>query len=56
MSVEHRDVLVEGFPETGSSQNPNGCHAIMIDLPEPWTVIPTIANCFTSSGNLTWTV
>ncbi|KAL5105559.1 tRNA adenine 58 N 1 methyltransferase catalytic subunit TRMT61A [Taenia crassiceps] len=50
VSVEHRDVLSDGFPEAGSQQNPDGCHAIMIDLPEPWVVIPTIARCFTSTG------
>ncbi|VDM32748.1 unnamed protein product [Hydatigera taeniaeformis] len=50
VSVEHRDVLSDGFPEAGSPLNPDGCHAIMIDLPEPWIVIPTIAKCFTSSG------
>ncbi|KAH9280778.1 tRNA (adenine(58)-N(1))-methyltransferase catalytic subunit TRMT61A [Echinococcus granulosus] len=50
VSVEHRDVLSDGFPEAGSQHNPEGCHAIMIDLPEPWVVIPTIAKCFALSG------
>ncbi|KAM7542889.1 hypothetical protein Aperf_G00000004992 [Anoplocephala perfoliata] len=50
VSVDHRDVLAEGFPEAGSLPNPDGCQAVMIDLPEPWLVVSSIAKCFTPSG------
>ncbi|VDL57841.1 unnamed protein product [Hymenolepis diminuta] len=50
VSVDHRDVLAEGFPEAGSQYNPNGCQAVMIDLPEPWVVISNLSKCFTPSG------
>ncbi|VDO06443.1 unnamed protein product [Rodentolepis nana] len=50
VSVDQRDVLAEGFPEAGSTHNPDGCHAVMIDLPQPWAVIPNLPKCFTASG------
>ncbi|VDK88017.1 unnamed protein product [Dibothriocephalus latus] len=48
--VEQLDVLTEGFPTVGSPYNPEGVHAVMIDLPEPWVVIPRLSDCFTTSG------
>uniref|UniRef100_A0A0V0J4F0 tRNA (adenine(58)-N(1))-methyltransferase n=2 Tax=Schistocephalus solidus TaxID=70667 RepID=A0A0V0J4F0_SCHSO len=50
VQVKQLDVLTEGFPIAGSPYNPEGVHAVMIDLPEPWVVIPRLSNCFSTSG------
>ncbi|BHF67783.1 tRNA (adenine(58)-N(1))-methyltransferase catalytic subunit trmt61a [Sparganum proliferum] len=50
VQVEQLDVLTEGFPTVGSPYNPDGVHAVMIDFPEPWVVIPRLSDCFSTSG------
>ena len=46
----HRDVLADGFPAAGTEENPEGCHAVMVDLPEPWAVVESLPKCFAPSG------
>ncbi|VDD80360.1 unnamed protein product [Mesocestoides corti] len=52
VTVKYRDVLTDGFPAIGLEHNPDGCHAIMIDLPEPWGVLPGIALFYLLGGRV----
>ncbi|KAF6779943.1 hypothetical protein AHF37_00441 [Paragonimus kellicotti] len=44
VSVTHRDVCAEGFPQLGEQNNPTGVNAVSLDLPQP------VARSSSSSG------
>ncbi|KAF5403056.1 tRNA methyltransferase [Paragonimus heterotremus] len=48
VSVTHRDVCSEGFPQLGEQDNPTGVNAVSLDLPQPWLVVPRLPGVFRS--------
>ncbi|CAL8077392.1 unnamed protein product [Calicophoron daubneyi] len=46
VSVAHRDVCSEGFPEFGEKENSDGVDAVVLDLPQPWLVIPRLSKVY----------
>ncbi|KAG5453102.1 tRNA (adenine-N(1)-)-methyltransferase catalytic subunit trm61 [Clonorchis sinensis] len=46
IKVVHRDVCTEGFPPVGHQDNVAGVNAVMLDLPQPWLVVPSLPAVF----------
>jgi tRNA (adenine57-N1/adenine58-N1)-methyltransferase catalytic subunit len=50
VTVGHRNIEENGFPETGADGLLGAAHAVFLDLPGPWRVVPSASRCLRPGG------